>query len=218
MNARPVVPIIAVLYLITGLAGQQPANDEAYGKKIREHTTEARFLTPLVDHLPASSQVPSPLEYFGTIIGAPGILHHTKEIYAYLQAVADASPRVTIRHIGKTEEDRDMIEVIIADEATMGQLDTYRGYLQQLSDPRKISESKAAEIIAKSKPVYYATTGLHSPETGGPEMFMELTYRLAVGESDLIRSIRENLILVLVPVAEPDGRDRMVDVANYAAA
>ena len=218
MNARPVVPIIAVLYLITGLDGQQPANDEAYGKKIREHTTEARFLTPLVDHLPASSQVPSPLEYFGTIIGAPGILHHTKEIYAYLQAVADASPRVTIRHIGKTEEDRDMIEVIIADEATMGQLDTYRGYLQQLSDPRKISESKAAEIIAKSKPVYYATTGLHSPETGGPEMFMELTYRLAVGESDLIRSIRENLILVLVPVTEPDGRDRMFDVANYAAA
>ena len=78
-----------------------------------------------------------------------------------------------------------------------------------------ISENEARDIIAKAKPVYYTITGLHSPETGGPEMFMELAYRLAVDESPRIRAIRENVIVLLVPVADPDGRDRMVDIYNY---
>jgi hypothetical protein len=51
--------------------------DEAYGAKIKEYTTDARFISELVDHLPASASVPSPLEHFGSIIGAPGILHTT---------------------------------------------------------------------------------------------------------------------------------------------
>ena len=53
--------------------------------------------------------------------------------------------------------------------------------------------------------------GLHSGETGPPEMLMELAYRLAVEDSPLIRRIRESVIVSLTPAAEPDGRDRYVD-------
>jgi hypothetical protein len=53
--------------------------------------------------------------------------------------------------------------------------------------------------------------GLHSGETGAPEMLMELTYRLAVDDSALARQIRDNMIVTITPVAEPDGRDRYVD-------
>ncbi len=218
MGSHSFRPLLLAAIWLTAATAQQPPNDEAYGEKIREYTTDERFLTELVDHLPLSDTVPSPLEHFGAIIGAPGILHYTAEIHAYLRLVAEASPRVSIREIGTTEEGREMIEVIIADEATQGRLDTYRGYLNRLADPRGLSAEEAGEIIAQAKPIYYAITGLHSPETGGPEMFMELVYRLAVEESELIRSIREKSIVVLVPVTEPDGRDRMVDIANYRAA
>ena len=40
---------------------------------------------------------------------------------------------------------------------------------------------------------------------------MELAHRLAVSEAPHIREIRERLIVLINPVAEPDGRDRMVD-------
>ncbi|UCG84785.1 MAG: hypothetical protein JSW71_12580 [Gemmatimonadota bacterium] len=200
------------------LAGQAQSNDTTYGAKIREYTTDARFLNELVDHLPLSQTVPSPLEHFGTIIGAPDILHSTAEIYGYMRALAAASPRVIARDFGKTEEGRDMIEVVVANEATINELERYRGYLNTLADSRSVSEDEAAEIVSDAKPIYYITAGLHPPETGPPEMVMELAYRLAVEESDFIETIRDNVIVIIVPATEPDGRDRMVDVYRYGKA
>ena len=192
-------------------------NDTTYSQKILEYTTDARFVNPMVDHLPASASVPSPLDYFGTIIGASGILHETREIYGYLRALADSSNRVQVRVIGETEEEREMIEVIVTDENTMANLEAYRRDLNALADPRSLSEEMANRIIQRAKPVYYITAGLHSTETGSPEMVMELAYRLAVSESEMIRKIRENVILIFTPVSEPDGRDRVVDIYKYRA-
>jgi len=219
MYCRTVVAAAALIVVnaaTTRLLAQ--TNDAAYEAKIREYTTEARFLSPLVDHLPASRTVPTPLDHFGTIIGAPDILHTTTEIYGYMRTLERASARVLVRPIGRTEEDREMIEVIIADEATLGNLERYRGYLNRLSDPRNLSDAQAGEVITNAKPIYWLSGGLHSGETGAPEMLMELAYRLAVGESPFIRAIRENVIVVILPVAEPDGRDRMVDTYRYRKA
>ena len=57
----------------------------------------------------------------------------------------------------------------------------------------------------------WLTAGLHSPDTGPPEMVMELAYRLAVSEQDHIREIRDGVITLISPVLEMDGRERMVD-------
>ena len=42
-------------------------------------------------------------------------------------------------------------------------------------------------------------------------MLMELAYRLATEDSPLIKQIRDNVIVSITPVADPDGRDRNVD-------
>ena len=55
--------------------------DKTYSDLIKKHTTDDRFLPRSLHTFPASSQLPSPLEHFGTIIGAPGVMHHTKDIY-----------------------------------------------------------------------------------------------------------------------------------------
>ncbi|RMD95472.1 MAG: peptidase, partial [Calditrichaeota bacterium] len=115
------------MIVISGALAQN--NDDEYAKKIREYTTDERFLNELVDHLPDSPTVPSPLKYFGEIIGAPGILHYTEEIYSYFRTLDEASPRVQVRSIGKTEEGREMIEVIVSDEENLSNLETYREYL-----------------------------------------------------------------------------------------
>jgi hypothetical protein len=68
------------------------ANDEEYGKKIREFTTEPFFLTDLVDHLPASATVPSPDKILGHIVGAPDFLTYSS------QPASESLPR---RQIGR---------------------------------------------------------------------------------------------------------------------
>ena len=105
------VPTGAILVTVLCPAAFAQENDEAYGEKIREYTTDERFLNELIDHVPLSDGVPSPLDHFGTIIGAPEILHDTAEIHGYMRALAEASPRVMLRDIGRTEEGREMIMV-----------------------------------------------------------------------------------------------------------
>ncbi|MDH5467817.1 MAG: M14 family zinc carboxypeptidase, partial [Candidatus Aminicenantes bacterium] len=114
---------------------------------------------------------------------------------------------------GTSEEGREMILVVISDENTIQNLAKYKEINAKLADPRQISEEEAKRLISEAKPMYWATGAMHSGETGSPEMLMELAYRIAVDESDFIRTIRENAIIMITPVLEVDGRDKQVDVA-----
>lgn len=191
------------------------SNDEEYGKKIHEYTTEPFFITTLVDHLPASSTVPSPDKILGHIVGAPGFLTYSKDIYRYYDELAKASPRVKVFRVGKSEEGRDFLLVAVSDEANIAQLDHLRDITAKLADPRKISDADAKQLVAMGKPFYWASGSIHSPETGSPEMLMELAYRLAVEDTPFIENIRKNAIFLITPVVEVDGHDRMVDSWNY---
>ncbi|MCL4812470.1 MAG: hypothetical protein KJ061_08300, partial [Vicinamibacteraceae bacterium] len=184
----------------------------AYDKQIAEFTTEKFFLTELVDHLPLSTCVPAPDKVLGHIVGAPDVLTYTRDIHAYMRAIAQASPRVKVFDIGRSEEGREMIVVAISDAANIARLDRYREITERLADPRALTDAEADALLAEAKPFYWATGGLHSPETASPEMLMELAYRLAVEESPFIENIRRNAIVLLTPVIEVDGRDRMVDI------
>lgn len=193
------------------VASDQPV-DEEYTKQILEHTTADFFVTPYVDHLPASDTVPTPLDVLGHIAGAPDVLTYSHEVHAYMRAVADASPRVKVFSAGTSEEGREMILVVVSSEETIANLDQYKDINRQLADPRTITDEIANRLIGEAKPIYWATGAMHSPETGSPEMLMELIYRLAVEESPFVQSIRENLIFMTTPVLEVDGRDKRVDL------
>ena len=193
------------------------AVDEEYTRKIREYTTETFFNSPLTDYLPASKTVPTPQAVLGDIAGAPGILPYSADVYRYMRMLEKVTPRVKVFSIGKTEEGREMIAVAVASEHLIATLDENRARLAKLADPRtiKLDDAEAEKLIAASTPIYYITGTIHSPETGAPTALMELAYRLAVDESVFIKSIRENVITLITPVVEADGRDRAVDIYRW---
>jgi zinc carboxypeptidase len=191
--------------------------DEDYTKKIREYTTEPFFSSPLVDYLPASKTVPTPKVVLGDVAGAPGRLPYAEEVYDYMRRLEKATPRVKVFSIGRTEEGREMIAVAVASEALMAKLQDNGARLARLADPRTIDmdDAQAEKLIDASTPIYYITGTIHSPETGAPTALMELAYRLAVDDHEYIRAIRNNLITLITPVIEVDGRDKMVDVYKW---
>ena len=189
--------------------------DAEYTAKIKEVLQDPRISTELVDHLPASDTVPTPLKFHGRIVGQPGELTYSKDINRYLEAIDKASDRATMWTIGKSEEGRDIVLMAIADEATIKQLSKYKEMLAQLTDPRKTTEAQAQQLLKTAKPIYYVTSGMHSPETGGPEMLQELAYRLVVEETPFIQQIRNNVITFITPVVEVDGREKQVDTYYY---
>ena len=145
------------------------------------------------------------------MVGAPGELTHTTKIYGYLRALAAASPRVHVETIGKTEEGRDILLVAVSDEAGIRDLTRLKGATAALADPRRTTPVEAERIIAAARPIYYFNCALHADEDGSAEMSMELAYRLAVSEDPMVRNIRSHVVVLINPVAEPDGHDKMAD-------
>ena len=196
-----------------------PAEDNDYSKKIKEYTTEKFFLTELVDHLPLSDTVPSPDKVLGYVVGTPNKLTYSKDLYRYYRELARTSKRVRLFTAPeKSEEGKEQILVAVGDEALLAKLDRYKDITAKLADPRKISETEAQSLIGEGKVFYWASGSIHSPETGSPEMLMELAYRLAVEETPFIQAIRKNVIVLITPVLDVDGRDMMVDTYNYRKA
>jgi Zinc carboxypeptidase len=194
------------------------AIDQDYTAKIREYTTEPFFSSPLVDYLPASKTVPTPKAVLGDIAGAPGKLPYAEEVYEYMRLLEKSAPqRVKVLSIGRTEEGREMIAAIVSSDANMAKLEENRQRLEKLGDPRTIDmDDRTAEaLVQQTTPIYYITGTIHSPETGAPTALMELAYRLVVDEHEYIRSIRNNLITMITPVIEVDGRNKMVDVYKW---
>ncbi|HEV8189772.1 MAG TPA: M14 family zinc carboxypeptidase [Pyrinomonadaceae bacterium] len=207
---------IASAQLKPGRDPNQPV-DQEYTNKIREYTTAPYFNSPLTDYLPASSDVPTPKAVLGDVAGAPGKLPYAEEVYKYMRMLERASPRVKVFSIGTTEEGREMIAVAVASEQLLSKLDENRARLTKLADPRSINmdEAEADRLVAASFPIYYITGTIHSTETGSPTALMELAYRLVVDNSPYIKFIRDNVVTLITPVVEVDGRNRMVDVYNW---
>ena len=228
MTAKKLPAALALLFayslIVTRcLSAQQPI-DSAYSARIRELTPvdptgHWKYTTELVSTLPASATVPTPLKVLGYVPGTLGRLSYVAELNKYFDVLAAAAPnRVKKFSLGKSEEGRESIVVAISSDDNIRNLEVTRSVLGKLADPRGLSPTERAGLLKIAKPIYWLSGSIHSPETGSPEMLMELAYRLAVDESDFVKDIRDNVITLITPVTEVDGRDREVDVVKESAA
>ncbi|HUO96672.1 MAG TPA: M14 family zinc carboxypeptidase [Steroidobacteraceae bacterium] len=215
MKSRTLPAALApLLWLLVAATRADVAPDTAEPGSVEEiarATTEARFLSPWVAYLPESATVPSPRAYLHRIPGAPGELVESAQAYGYCRALAAASPRVKLFTIGRSEEGRDIVLLAIADEAGIRDLERLKQATATLADPRRADPGAAARLIDGARPIYYFNAALHSDETGSTESVLELAYRLAVSEQPMIRRIRSNLVVLINPVSNPDGRDKQVE-------
>src|SRR5205807_8979201 len=129
---------------------------------------EPFFITELVDHLPLSSCVPAPDAFLHHIVGAPDVLDYTRDINAYMRLLASKSPRVKVFSIGTSEEGREMLAVVVTDEANMAKLDSNKEINSKLADPRGLSNDEAQKLISEGKKIYWTDGSIKSQETDAP--------------------------------------------------
>jgi len=197
--------------LLAQTAAAPDVRESGSVEAIAAATGDGRFLSPWVSYLPKSATVPSPLGFFGRIAGAPGEFVDSRKAYAYCRALASSSPRVRVFTIGRSEEGREILMLAVADEGGIRELDRLKAATAALADPRRTDPAAADRLIQSARPIYYFNAALHSDETGSTEAMLEMAYRLAVSEQPMIRRIREQLVVLINPVSNPDGRDKMVE-------
>ena len=82
--------------------GSQPI-DSTYTARILELTPthpQYKFITEMVDYMPSSATVPTPLKVLGYVPGTIGRLAYSAEAAKYYRAVEAASKRVKVITIG----------------------------------------------------------------------------------------------------------------------
>ena len=159
----------------------------------------------------AAGALPTPQSVLGFEPGADRKLPSWRQVVDYFTALDRASPRVSVRTLGKTGLGRPFIAAFIGDSAVIANLPRYQEIQRKLADPRVRASGERASLIANGKVVVLVTSSIHSTEVGGILTPTVLAYRLASGEDPDTRSIRANELVILVPSLNPDGVDIVGD-------
>ena len=156
-----------------------------------------------------NKSIPKPIDVFNHYLGE----QHTRtdQIIEYFYAVANKSNRVVVENHGTTHEGRKLIHAIITSAENQNKLDEILKNNRNISlNPGKISKN----TIKKMPVVAYFGYSVHGDEASGSEAAMLLLYHLSAGSSIGIRNYLNNIVLIIDPMLNPDGRDRFVNWVN----
>jgi hypothetical protein len=148
----------------------------------------------------------TPRAHFGYTPGADYKLADYGEITAYFEKLARSSDRIRWVEFGRTSLAKPMYIAFISSAENLKRLDRYREISRRLALGQATAE-EARALAAEGKVIVWIDSGLHATEVAPSQHAPELAYRMLTDESEETRRIRENVILLQVPVINPDGLD-----------
>ena len=142
---------------------------------------------------------------------APGTrpLRHD-EIVRYFEALAEASPRATLRTHAASHEGRSLVHLIVTDESTAAALDAFREEHAARVDPRVRAQEQDDSALDGAKAVAWMGYAIHGDELSSSDAAVSVAYWLVAGEDDRARRLRKDLVIIVDPMENPDGRDRFL--------
>jgi hypothetical protein len=167
------------------------------------------FFTPFAAY---PQGIQSPEAFAGFRMGADYHLVHWDKIVEYFRHVDERSDRVTVRELGKTTEGKPFIMAEISAPETVSNFARFREMQRKIADPRLIRDTEEERrLLAEGKAVLIVNCSIHASEIAATQMSLELLHDLATGDSPEIREILANTIVLLIPSANPDGLEMVID-------
>ena len=169
-------------------------------------------LALLLAVVPAAAQVPAPRDVFGFDVGEDRRPADYDQMMEYFRQLDAASDRVQMREIGRTARGRPLLLLFISSEANLRELERWRTTSEQLSRGR-VDEADAVRLSREGRAIVWVDGGMDDQEFATGQMTPELAWRLATDEGEEMREIRDNVVVLLNPILNPDGVDN--DVGWY---
>lgn len=164
----------------------------------------------LVTVAPVAAEVTHPSEVFGFEPGADYKLADWSAMQEFYHRLARESDRVEIKEIGRTALDRPMLLLFISSRDNLARLEHWRSISEQLAQAR-VDQATAEKLASEGKAIVWIDAGIHATEVAPGQMMPLLAYKAATEESPEMQKIRENVILLLMPMMNPDGLDIVSD-------
>ena len=159
-----------------------------------------------LDSKSLESSIPTPKEIIGHEVGEWHVSHD--KLVQYMYALANASDRVTIEDRGKTFEGRPILLLTITSRNNQSNIDKI------LEKHKKITDYQLDIKINKHPVIVYQGFSIHGNEPSGSNASLLLAYYLAASNSDFVKNLLENSVILLDPSMNPDGLQRFAYWAN----
>jgi len=164
------------------------------------------ILTIATLNIGLSDTLPSPKDFFGFNVGDDYNLVNYTQTQAYFKKISEVSNRVRYVTIGKTEEGRDQVMMVISYPENIDKIAEYKNISQKLARAEGVSELEARQMALKGKAVVWIDGGLHADETAGAHQLIETVWQLVSSNSEETKRIL-NDVIILCAHANPDGQE-----------
>ena len=149
--------------------------------------------------------IPTPASVIGHQVGEWHITHD-KLVY-YMQALAQSSNRITIENRGTTFEGRPLLLLTITSPENHKNLASIRQAHIVSTENNNVDTSTMPIVV-------YQGFSIHGNEPSGSNASMIAAYHLASAESEDVKNLLENTIILFDPSLNPDGLQRFAYWAN----
>ncbi len=165
--------------------------------------------TNLDYYLPQSTtynpDIPRPQSVIGHEVGEWHVTHD--KLVQYMYALAEASNRVHIENRGSTYEDRPLLLLTITSPENHNNLSEIQN--------AHIAATESNTVSTANRPiVVYQGFSIHGNEPSGSNAALLVAYYLAAAESDAVKQLLDESVILLDPAFNPDGLQRFAYWAN----
>ena len=154
----------------------------------------------------AGTSVPSPADVLGYSLGER--FTTTDDALRYARVLDEASDLVTLHEYGRSAEGRPLVQIVIASAAHRSRLDAILADVGRLREA-SLSAGEAAAIAARNPAVVWFSYGVHGNEASSTEAALWTAWDIVRG-APTVAGVLDSLVILIDPMANPDGRARYV--------
>ena len=138
----------------------------------------------------------------GSRVASPEQIHHA------VMTWASQSNRLQVVEYARTHEGRPLLAVFISTPQQLASLDETKADIQKLADPLSTKDATAKDIIDRLPAIAWMAYSIHGNETSGADAALTAIYHLIASESNEVAALLDNMVVVIDPMMNPDGRAR----------
>ena len=160
--------------------------------------------------------IPSPEDLLGFRPGDRAAF--PAEIERCLMAWAEGSPRARLHEYARSHEGRALYYMIVSSPENLERIDEIKAGAGRLADPRGLSAADGEELVREQPAVAWMAYSIHGDETSGSDASLAVLYYLIAGTGDEVKRLLDEVVVLVDPMQNPDGRHRYLQqVAEHRA-
>ncbi|WP_394176804.1 M14 family metallopeptidase [Thalassotalea litorea] len=130
------------------------------------------------------------------------------QINALVKLWATQSDRVELVEYAQSYEGRALHYLVISSADNIQALDTIKGNIMALSKPAELSDSKVEQLLGETPATAWMAYSIHGNESSGADSALALIYHLLASKDADTEKMLEQLLVIVDPMMNPDGRAR----------